>query len=280
MDWSCSGRPDPNGGAIRLCCFRSSDASRTMNTGIGENLSDETTWLCAGFSLRLGGKSAASCRLALVDNDATRAIIPSRSGSRSVTPSKNRSEIGFDIINSGKNLPASVGRIPVQLAAAPGSKEAYSLTFRMRARADPPGKAALARPGRRRFTARRLRSPNTCSSMTRSSWIGLRAPPCAMPPIAGHRSMSWEGFRELGVWSKPTGAPFVCIEPWHGYVSPAGSTANSPTSPADASRPASGRSAIACGSGESDFSSCPGLSRPSTPSLMGEEGVDARQRPG
>jgi len=32
--------------------------------------------------------------------------------------------------------------------------------------------------------------------------------------------MSWEGFPELGVWSKPDGAPFVCIEPWHGTGSP------------------------------------------------------------
>ena len=34
--------------------------------------------------------------------------------------------------------------------------------------------------------------------------------------------MSWRGFRELGVWSKPTGAPFLCIEPWRGYASPVG----------------------------------------------------------
>ena len=33
--------------------------------------------------------------------------------------------------------------------------------------------------------------------------------------------MSWSGFRELGVWSKPTGAPLLCIEPWRGYASPA-----------------------------------------------------------
>ncbi|TIW91162.1 MAG: aldose 1-epimerase family protein, partial [Mesorhizobium sp.] len=32
--------------------------------------------------------------------------------------------------------------------------------------------------------------------------------------------MSWRGFRELGVWSKPGGAPFLCIEPWHGLASP------------------------------------------------------------
>ncbi|RUX18148.1 aldose 1-epimerase family protein, partial [Mesorhizobium sp. M2A.F.Ca.ET.042.01.1.1] len=33
--------------------------------------------------------------------------------------------------------------------------------------------------------------------------------------------MSWQGFNELGIWSKPGGAPFLCIEPWHGIASPA-----------------------------------------------------------
>jgi galactose mutarotase-like enzyme len=32
--------------------------------------------------------------------------------------------------------------------------------------------------------------------------------------------MSWEGLPQLGVWSKPGGAAFVCIEPWHGFASP------------------------------------------------------------
>jgi galactose mutarotase-like enzyme len=32
--------------------------------------------------------------------------------------------------------------------------------------------------------------------------------------------ISWEGFRELGIWSKLGGAPFLCIEPWRGFASP------------------------------------------------------------
>jgi galactose mutarotase-like enzyme len=38
-----------------------------------------------------------------------------------------------------------------------------------------------------------------------------------------HRGIefSWQGFRELGVWSKAAGAPFVCLEPWYGFASPA-----------------------------------------------------------
>jgi galactose mutarotase-like enzyme len=32
--------------------------------------------------------------------------------------------------------------------------------------------------------------------------------------------VSWEGYRELGIWSKLGGAPFLCIEPWRGFASP------------------------------------------------------------
>jgi galactose mutarotase-like enzyme len=32
--------------------------------------------------------------------------------------------------------------------------------------------------------------------------------------------ISWKDFRELGIWSKPGGAPFLCIEPWRGFASP------------------------------------------------------------
>ncbi|MDB5505076.1 MAG: aldose epimerase [Tardiphaga sp.] len=33
-------------------------------------------------------------------------------------------------------------------------------------------------------------------------------------------TLAWQGFHELGIWSKPSGAPFLCIEPWQGYASP------------------------------------------------------------
>lgn len=38
--------------------------------------------------------------------------------------------------------------------------------------------------------------------------------------INGERSveMIFNGFPYLGLWSKPTGAPFVCIEPWYGLA--------------------------------------------------------------
>ncbi|XPV67717.1 MAG: aldose 1-epimerase family protein [Halarcobacter sp.] len=30
--------------------------------------------------------------------------------------------------------------------------------------------------------------------------------------------IDFKGFPYLGLWSKPTGAPFICIEPWHGVA--------------------------------------------------------------
>jgi hypothetical protein len=42
--------------------------------------------------------------------------------------------------------------------------------------------------------------------------------PCTIPWYQGIGIE--RGFRELGVWSKPAGAPFLCIEPWRGYASP------------------------------------------------------------
>jgi galactose mutarotase-like enzyme len=35
-------------------------------------------------------------------------------------------------------------------------------------------------------------------------------------------AFAWEGFRDLGLWSAPTDAPFLCIEPWYSMASPLG----------------------------------------------------------
>ena len=34
--------------------------------------------------------------------------------------------------------------------------------------------------------------------------------------------VAWEGYKDLGIWSKPGGAPFVCVEPWYGMASSVG----------------------------------------------------------
>lgn len=34
--------------------------------------------------------------------------------------------------------------------------------------------------------------------------------------------VAWDGYKDLGIWSKPGGAPFLCIEPWFSMASPVG----------------------------------------------------------
>lgn len=41
-----------------------------------------------------------------------------------------------------------------------------------------------------------------------------------LAPGAPTITFAWDGFSQLGIWSKPSGAAFLCIEPWHGYASP------------------------------------------------------------
>ena len=43
-------------------------------------------------------------------------------------------------------------------------------------------------------------------------------------PGAFGLEIAWEGFRELGLWSKPDAGDFLCIEPWRGYADPQGFT--------------------------------------------------------
>ncbi len=38
----------------------------------------------------------------------------------------------------------------------------------------------------------------------------------------GAMTVGWDGYDDLGIWSKPGGAPFVCIEPWASMASPVG----------------------------------------------------------
>ncbi|MBO1076600.1 aldose 1-epimerase family protein [Roseomonas marmotae] len=40
--------------------------------------------------------------------------------------------------------------------------------------------------------------------------------------VARAITVSWEGYKDLGIWSKPGGAPFLCIEPWFSMASPVG----------------------------------------------------------
>ncbi|QPF90213.1 aldose 1-epimerase family protein [Bradyrhizobium commune] len=172
------------------------------------------------------------CVLVLEDSDATRALYPF---AFRLTATYTIDDAGLDLALSivnpgGQTLPVSVGGHPAfNWPLQPGlPKESYALTF---AKEEPS-------PIRRVEGGLLLAAPDP--SPVRGTVLALSESLFATDAViidpvnsdavryaAGQGGgpwlkMSWRGFRELGVWSKPSGAPFLCIEPWRGYASPKG----------------------------------------------------------
>jgi galactose mutarotase-like enzyme len=169
-----------------------------------------------------------SCTLVLTDNEATRARYPF-AFRLEVTYTVEHADltVAFDISNTGdENLPASIGAHPAfNWPLLPGlAKEAYTLHFSddepapirrlegglMRAKPEPsPIRGNTLALSERLFDDDAVIFDRLASSSVR--YAAERGPSI---------EMSWEGLPELGIWSKPGGAAFVCIEPWHGFASP------------------------------------------------------------
>jgi galactose mutarotase-like enzyme len=173
-------------------------------------------------------RTPTSCALVLSDSAATQARFPFafrlavvyvvRAGDLDVT---------LEITNTGADmLPASIGGHPAfNWPLLPGmAKENYTLAFSddepapirrlkdglLRARPEPtPIQGKMLALSERLFDddAVILDRP-----VSRSVRYGTDKGPSL--------EISWEGFRELGIWSKAGGAPFLCIEPWRGFASP------------------------------------------------------------
>lgn len=173
-------------------------------------------------------REAASCRLVLVDSEATRARYPFAFRLEVDYAAKGADlEVTFEIANPGnETLPASLGGHPAfGWPLLPGlAKEAHRLTFSN----DEPApvrrlKGGLMRPdaqpspikGRTLALSERL-FDDDAMILDRLASTSVRYAAERGPSI----ELSWHGFRELGIWSKPGGAPFLCIEPWHGFASP------------------------------------------------------------
>ncbi|MCA6120964.1 aldose 1-epimerase family protein [Bradyrhizobium sp. WSM 1704] len=174
-------------------------------------------------------RGARSCRLVLADDAETRARYPF-AFSLEVTYSVDDAalEVAFDIVNTGDEvLPASLGGHPAfnwpLVQGLP--KDAYTLSFAkdesapirrlkdglMRPQSEPtPVKGRTLALSERLFDDDAMILDQVASSSVRFA--------AAQGPAI---ELSWNGFRELGVWSKPGGAPFLCIEPWRGFASPA-----------------------------------------------------------
>ena len=175
-----------------------------------------------------GERTPTSCSLVLSDSAATRARYPFafrlaatyvvRAGDLDVT---------LEIKNTGGEiLPASIGGHPAfNWPLLPGmDKENHTLTFSddepepirrlkdglLRAKPEP-----TPIQGKTLALSERLFDDDAII-LDRPLSHSVRYAADNGPSL----EVSWQGFRELGIWSKPGGAPFLCIEPWRGFASP------------------------------------------------------------
>jgi len=170
-----------------------------------------------------------SCRLLLADNSDTRSRYPF-AFRLAVTYTLHEAdlEVALEIENPGDEmLPASVGGHPAfNWPLLPGlAKESYSLAFSdeetapirrlkdglLRAESEP---SPIS--GKRLALTERL-FDNDAIILDRLASTSVRYAADRGPSL----EISWQDFRELGIWSKLGGAPFLCIEPWRGFASPA-----------------------------------------------------------
>jgi galactose mutarotase-like enzyme len=173
-------------------------------------------------------REPASCSLVLADNAETRSRYPFafRLTVR-YTLSGADLDVALEVTNTGEEmLPASIGAHPAfnwpLLSGV--AKEDYTLTF---AREEP---MAIRRLKDGLLRAKPEPTPirgNTLAVTERlfdDDAIILDRPASTSVRFAADRGPSievfWEEFRELGIWSKLGGAPFLCIEPWYGFASP------------------------------------------------------------
>jgi len=169
------------------------------------------------------------CRLRLADQSDTRARYPfAFRFTVTYTVHEADLDVAFEIENPGDEmLPASVGGHPAfNWPLLPGvAKESYSLHFPdeetapirrlkdglLRAAPEPnPISGKSLALSERLFDEDAIILDRLASSSVR--YAADRGPSL---------EISWHDFRELGIWSKPGGAPFLCVEPWRGFASPA-----------------------------------------------------------
>lgn len=183
---------------------------------------------------RWAERGESRCVLVLEDNETTRALYPF---AFRLTATYTIDDAGLDlsltIANTGEEtLPASVGGHPAfNWPLQPGvPKESYALTFAN------PEQSPIRRldGGLLRAAAEATPVKGTVLPLSESLFVddaiifdriesnSVRFAAGEGASSAPWLKMSWHGFRELGVWSKPSGAPFLCIEPWRGHASPAG----------------------------------------------------------
>ncbi|WP_407159343.1 aldose 1-epimerase family protein [Bradyrhizobium sp. STM 3557] len=173
-------------------------------------------------------RTAQSCSLQLTDGEATRARYPFAFRlTIAYRVAADRLEASIEIANPGTEvLPASFGAHPAfNWPLMPGEpKSQYRLVF---PQAEPAPirrlSGGLLREQPEPSPVQAARVPLS-EDLFAGDAVILDSIKSRSVRYEGERGPSieigWNGFRELGIWSKPGGAPFLCIEPWRGYASP------------------------------------------------------------
>ena len=173
-------------------------------------------------------RGPSSCRLVLADHAETRAHYPF-AFRLTVTYSLRDGglDVALEIRNPGAEaLPASLGGHPAfNWPLQPGlAKESYRLSFAQ----DEPAPIRRLKDGLLRAKPEPTPIHGKVLALSENLFdddaIILDAPASNAVRYAAESGpsleISWNGFRELGIWSKPGGASFLCIEPWRGFASP------------------------------------------------------------
>ncbi len=172
-------------------------------------------------------RTPTSCRLALHDDSETRALYPFAFRFEvGYTLADDALEVSFTIANPGREtLPASAGAHPAFLwpLVDDVEKTAHTLQF-----ADPEPE-----PIRRLNDGLLIAEPQPSPiagetlhldpALFAADAVILDYPVSQSvrygAPGAPTIELSWEGFSQLGIWSR-AGGDFLCIEPWKGTASP------------------------------------------------------------
>ena len=173
-------------------------------------------------------RTATTCRLVLHEDNETRAVYPFAFRLEiAFTLDDDVLETSFTVANPGREmLPASVGAHPgFAWPLVEGlDKTAHILEF-----AEPePGPIRRLADGLLKLQPEA--TPIVGQTLTLSPAL-FEADAIILPELASSSvrytapgapavEVAWDGFQQLGIWSRP-GGDFVCIEPWHGMASAA-----------------------------------------------------------
>ncbi len=171
-------------------------------------------------------RTPTSCRLELRDDDGTRAAFPfpfRLELAYRVDP--DGLTVSYIVANPGDaTLPASLGAHPAfRWPLRGGAPTEYRLEF---AEPEPDSIHRLAgglmdaAPRPSPMAGRTLSLDPALFAEDAIIMLSPRSRSLRYVGPQGGLEFAWDGFPQLGLWQKP-GAPFLCIEPWHGYSSPA-----------------------------------------------------------